>query len=91
MIDDNLQNVYVNVNPSTIKHVAHHHGNYRYAVAFCEASGPRLVRSDGNDEELIELAKQNALAIGAGHVSMLRSVWHMALLLDADNDFLVAL
>ena len=52
----------------------------RYAVAFCEASGPRLVRCDGNDDELIELAKQNALAIGAGHVRVLCSVLMQGLL-----------
>ncbi|MGD0165990.1 MAG: adenosine-specific kinase [Gaiellaceae bacterium] len=39
----------------------------RFGVAFCEASGPRLVRRAGNDEELISLAVENATAIGAGH------------------------
>ena len=39
----------------------------RFGVAFCEASGPRLVRRAGNDDELVELAVRNALAIGAGH------------------------
>ena len=39
----------------------------RFGIAFCEASGPRLVRHSGNDPELIELAVRNALAIGAGH------------------------
>lgn len=39
----------------------------RFGIAFCEASGPRLVRRSGNDEELTELAVRNALAIGAGH------------------------
>jgi adenosine/AMP kinase len=39
----------------------------RFGLAFCEASGPRLVRRAGNDEELVELAVRNALAIGAGH------------------------
>ena len=39
----------------------------RFGVAFCEASGPRLVRRSGNDEDLVELATANALAIGAGH------------------------
>jgi uncharacterized protein len=39
----------------------------RFGVAFCEASGPRLVRRSGNDPELVELATRNALAIGAGH------------------------
>ena len=40
----------------------------RFGLAFCEASGPRLVRNAGNDEELVELAVSNALAIAAGHV-----------------------
>jgi adenosine/AMP kinase len=39
----------------------------RFGVAFCEASGPCLVRRSGNDESLIELATKNALAVGAGH------------------------
>ena len=39
----------------------------KFGVAFCEASGPRLVRWSGTDEQCIELAKQNAQAIGAGH------------------------
>jgi uncharacterized protein len=39
----------------------------RFGLAFCEASGARLVRRTGNDAELIELATNNALAIAAGH------------------------
>ena len=39
----------------------------RFGIAFCEASGPRLVRCSGNDPELVELAARNALLIGAGH------------------------
>jgi adenosine/AMP kinase len=39
----------------------------RFGLAFCESSGPRLVRRAGNDEELVELAVRNALAIAAGH------------------------
>jgi adenosine/AMP kinase len=39
----------------------------RFGLAFCEASGPCLVRRSGNDEALVELATRNALAIGAGH------------------------
>jgi len=39
----------------------------RFGIAFCEASGPRLVRSSGNDPELVALAEANAIAIGAGH------------------------
>jgi uncharacterized protein len=40
----------------------------RFGLAFNEASGPRLVRRSGNDDELVELATRNALSIGAGHV-----------------------
>jgi uncharacterized protein len=39
----------------------------RFGVAFCEASGDCLVRFSGTDPVSIELAKKNALAIGAGH------------------------
>jgi adenosine/AMP kinase len=39
----------------------------RFGIAFCESSGPRLVRRAGNEEELVELAVRNARAIGAGH------------------------
>jgi len=39
----------------------------RFGIAFCESSGPRLVRRSGNDPDLIDLATRNALAIGAGH------------------------
>jgi adenosine/AMP kinase len=39
----------------------------KFGVAFCEASGPALVRSTGNDLELVALAQKNAMAIGAGH------------------------
>ncbi|MEM0131259.1 MAG: adenosine-specific kinase [Saccharolobus sp.] len=40
----------------------------KFGIAFNEASGKRLVRYDGNDEELIKLAIENAKKIGAGHV-----------------------
>ena len=39
----------------------------KFGLAFCEASGPRLVRRSGNDAELEDLAVRNARAIGAGH------------------------
>ncbi|HET7356079.1 MAG TPA: adenosine-specific kinase [Nocardioidaceae bacterium] len=39
----------------------------RFGLAFCEASGARLVRRAGNDEALVDLAVRNALAVGAGH------------------------
>jgi adenosine/AMP kinase len=39
----------------------------RFGLAFCEASGARLVRRAGNDDGLVDLAVQHALAVGAGH------------------------
>jgi adenosine/AMP kinase len=39
----------------------------RFGVAFCEASGPALVRCSGTDEGMVELATRAALEIGAGH------------------------
>lgn len=39
----------------------------KFGIAFCEASGARLVRRAGNDDELVELATRNALNIAAGH------------------------
>ena len=39
----------------------------RFGVAFCEASGACLVRWTGTDDEMIELAKVNAMAVSAGH------------------------
>lgn len=38
-----------------------------FGLAFCEASGPCLVRWAGNDPELVELAKRNALSLACGH------------------------
>ena len=53
---DDLHEALVGVSPSL-----------RFGVAFCEASGPRLVRRSGNDPELVDLAVRNASAIAAGH------------------------
>jgi len=39
----------------------------KFGLAFCEASGPCLVRFSGNDPALIELARKNAMNIGCGH------------------------
>jgi adenosine/AMP kinase len=39
----------------------------RFGVAFCEASGPCLVRRSGNDARLVDLATENAVAVAAGH------------------------
>ncbi|OGC00326.1 hypothetical protein A2V82_17510 [candidate division KSB1 bacterium RBG_16_48_16] len=43
----------------------------KFGFAFCESSGPRLVRYTGTDDELIALAKKNALALAAGHAFIL--------------------
>ncbi len=39
----------------------------KFGLAFCEASGDCLVRWSGTDEAMLELARKNAQAIGAGH------------------------
>jgi adenosine/AMP kinase len=39
----------------------------KFGLAFCEASGKCLIRWTGTDEEMVELAKQNASKIAAGH------------------------
>lgn len=39
----------------------------KFGLAFNEASGKRLVRVDGNDKELMELAAEYAKVVGAGH------------------------
>jgi uncharacterized protein len=43
----------------------------KFGLSFNEASGPCLIRSEGNDEELRNAAIRNAQAIGAGHVFVL--------------------
>jgi len=39
----------------------------KFGLAFCEASGPRLIRHTGSDKELESIAIKNAQAVGAGH------------------------
>jgi uncharacterized protein len=39
----------------------------KFGVAFCEASGPCLIRVEGNDEGLRSTAAENAMMLGAGH------------------------
>lgn len=41
--------------------------NIRFGIGFCESSGPCLVRHEGNDEELRQLAARKAFEIGCGH------------------------
>ncbi|HIE43410.1 MAG TPA: hypothetical protein EYP78_01260 [Candidatus Omnitrophica bacterium] len=43
------------------------HPSIKFGIAFCESSGECLVRVEGNDEKLKEIAAKNALAVGAGH------------------------
>ena len=51
----------------------------RFGLAFCEASGPCLVRRSGNDDDLVQLATVNAERIGAGHsfIVFLREACHV--------------
>ena len=39
----------------------------RFGLAFCEASGKCLVRWSGTDATMVDLARKNAQALGAGH------------------------
>jgi adenosine/AMP kinase len=39
----------------------------KFGIGFCEASGPCLVRSEGNDKELKKIATNNASKLGCGH------------------------
>lgn len=51
--------------------------NIKFGIGFCEASGDRLVRYDGNDEELSKLAADTAFKVGAGHffIIYIRGAW----------------
>ena len=42
-------------------------GNIKFGIAFCEASGPCLIRHSGNDQKLIQTAINNAKLLSAGH------------------------
>ena len=42
--------------------------NIRFGLAFCEASGLRLIRTSGTVPALVDLAARNAQALGCGHV-----------------------
>jgi uncharacterized protein len=54
----------------------------KFAVAFCEASGPCLIRVEANDDELKRAAIANAQRIGAGHhfVLLIRQAYPINLL-----------
>lgn len=43
----------------------------KFGIAFCEASDKCLVRYSGTDDDLVELAKQNAYKLSAGHCFIL--------------------
>ncbi len=51
--------------------------NIEFGIAFCEASGPTLVRFDGNNQELVDLAVDIAKRIAAGHtfVVLIKNAW----------------
>ncbi len=53
---EDLYEVVVSINPGM-----------KFGLAFCEASGPALVRYIGNDQSLIEIAQKNALNLSVGH------------------------
>jgi adenosine/AMP kinase len=42
-----------------------------FGLAFCESSGPALVRWSGTDDELTELARTTMLEMGAGHAFLI--------------------
>ncbi|MBI1804223.1 MAG: adenosine-specific kinase [Ignavibacteriae bacterium] len=41
--------------------------NMKFGIAFCESSGPALVRHSGNDQSMLDLAVNNALNLSCGH------------------------
>ncbi len=43
----------------------------KFGLAFCEASGPCLIRTEGNDDALVAAAVDNAQRVGAGHTFFL--------------------
>ena len=54
----------------------------KFGIAFCEASGPCLIRVEGNDADLRRTAAENALRMGAGHafVVLLRDAFPLNVL-----------
>jgi len=59
----------------------------KFGVAFCEASGPCLVRYSGTDDELIESARKNAMNLSAGHsfIIMLKDAYPVNILNAVKN------
>ncbi len=54
----------------------------KFGFAFCESSGPRLIRKAGNDQSLIEAAVERAKKIAAGHclVIIVKDAWPINIL-----------
>ena len=57
---EDIHEAIVNINPGI-----------KFGLAFCESSGKALVRCSGTDEELISLARKNALQLSCGHIFIL--------------------
>ncbi len=59
----------------------------KFGIAFCEASGPCLIRVEGNDIELKKIAAENAMSLGAGHtfIILLRDVYPINVLNAVKN------
>ena len=43
----------------------------KFGLAFCESSGPALVRWSGTDDELTDTARANMRALGTGHAFLI--------------------
>ena len=61
--------------------------NIKFGVGFCESSGPCLVRTDGNDDELKNLAGKNALNLSCGHafIIMMKNAFPINVLNELKN------
>ncbi len=61
----------------------------KFGLAFCEASGPCLVRAEGNDAALKSVAAENAMSIGAGHsfIIVMQDVFPINVLQAVKNCF----
>src|SRR5574340_321448 len=59
----------------------------RFGIAFTEASGPCLIRTEGNDEGLVQACVKTLQAIGAGHVFciLLRDAYPINILNQVKN------
>ncbi|RLE07043.1 adenosine monophosphate-protein transferase [Candidatus Aerophobetes bacterium] len=59
----------------------------KFGLAFCEASGPCLIRAEGNDEKLKSIAIKNASLLSAGHtfVILLKNAFPVNVLNDIKN------